>query len=141
MVHNFKEIKIGSLIKQKVTELGIEMTRICNFFTCTEEEIKKMYESENIQTEALLRWSKLLEYDFFRIYSHHLILYAPPSSHIKEKKKSHLPEFRKNVYTIEIINFILELLEQDKKTRAQIIEEYRIPKTTLYKWIKKYKNK
>ncbi len=102
-----------------------------------------MYKSESMNTEILLKWSKLFEYDFFRIYSQHLILYAPSSVDEKAKeqksKTTSLPQIRKNIYTKEIIDFILELIATGKKTKAQIIEEYRIPKTTLYKWESKYK--
>ncbi len=137
---NVKDIHIGILIKKRVIESEIEMARICNFFKTSEQEIETMFESKNLDTELLLKWSKILKYDFFRLYSHHLILYCPPSNmenNIK-KQKSVLPEFRKNIYTKEIIDFILELIKSGEKTRQQIINEYRIPKTTLYKWIKKY---
>ena len=140
---NFKDIHIDYFINQRVTENGIEISRICNFLKCTKKEISKMYESKSLDTELLLRWSKLLEYDFFRVYSQHLILYAPPSTIEKNKKnnvKSKLPQFRKNIYTKEIIDFILEQIEKKEMTKNQIIERYRIPKTTLYKWISKYKS-
>ena len=140
---NFKSIHIGILINQAVTESGTEMSRICNFMKCTEKKITEMYQSKSLDTELLLRWSKLLEYDFFRVYSQHLILYAPPSTIEKNKKtnvKSKLPQFRKNIYTKEIIDFILEQIEKKEMTKNQIMERYRIPKTTLYKWISKHKN-
>ncbi|MDR6404059.1 MULTISPECIES: hypothetical protein [Chryseobacterium] len=59
-----------------------------------------------------------MEYDFFRIYSQHLILFAPQANIAYNrrsgiKKESELPGFRKNIYTIEIINFILELQKTD----------------------------
>lgn len=139
---NFKDIHIGSLVCQKVTESGIEMSRICNFMKCSETEVLEMYNSVSMDSYYLLRWSKLLEYDFFRIYTYHLILYSPSASPAQDKKKSKytkLPEFRKNIYTKELIDFILELIHTGEKTNTQVIEEYRIPKTTLYKWIKKYK--
>lgn len=140
---NFKNIHIGQMIEQRVVESGIEISRICNFFKCTEEEILKMYQSHSIDSETLLKWSKLLEYDFFRIYTQHLILYAPPSEgNIPENKtseKSKLPQFRKNTYTKQVIDFIMEMIDTGEKTKAQIITEYKIPKTTLYKWISKYK--
>ncbi|QIG88687.1 transposase [Chryseobacterium sp. POL2] len=140
---NFKDIHIGSFINQRVTENGIEISRICNFMKCTEKKITEMYQSKSLDTELLLRWSKLLEYDFFRVYSQHLILYAPPSTIEKNKKnnvKSKLPQFRKNIYTKEIIDFILEQIEKKEMTKNQIMERYRIPKTTLYKWISKHKS-
>lgn len=137
---NFKTINIGTLINQRVTESGIEISRICNFLKCSEEELEKMYQAKSLDTEVLLRWSKLLEYDFFRIYSQHLILYAPPSAG-KEKgnKKSNLPRFSKNIYTKEVIDFILEQIKTGEMTKIQVMERYRIPKTTLYKWLSKHK--
>lgn len=139
MTIDFKEIHIGALIQQRVIESRVETSRICNFLKCSEVEINSMYKSENIDVKTLLRWSKLLEYDFFRIYTQHLILFSPFSTKKEdENKNSSLPKFRKNVYTKEIIDFILELIKNKEKTKLEIIEEYRIPKTTLYKWINKY---
>ena len=60
---NFKNIHIGILINQAVTESGIEMSRICNFFKCKEKEVTEMYQAKSLDTEILLKWSKLLEYD------------------------------------------------------------------------------
>ena len=109
---NFKDINIGQMMEILVTENGVEISRICNFMKCSEEEIQDTFFQEDLPTDILLRWSKLLEYDFFRIYSQHLILYAPPSAYPKEEKqknkKSALPQFRKNIYTKEVIDFILE---------------------------------
>ena len=137
---NFKDIHIGLMIEQAVTESGIELSRICNFFKCPEEEIQEMYTQENLSTVVLLKWCKLLEYDFFRIYSQHLILYAPQSAKepTLEHTKSSLPQFRKNIYTKEIIDFILEQISSGEMTKTQVMEKYKIPKTTLYKWISKY---
>lgn len=142
MKFDFKNIHIGQLIKIKVTEGSIETTRICNFLKCSKSEIYQMYEAHSLDTETLLRWSKLLSYDFFRVYTQHLILFSPPSSIEKNEsnnQKSELPQFRKNIYTKEVIDFILELIDTGTKTKLQVIDEYKIPKTTLYKWINKYK--
>lgn len=137
---NFKNIHIGTLINQAVTESGIAMSRICNFMKCEEEEVKQIYLQENLSTDILLKWSKLLEYDFFRIYSQHLILYAPVSADNENTKtqKTNLPQFRKNIYTKEIIDFILEQISTGEMTKNEVMEKYKIPKTTLYKWISKY---
>ena len=137
---NFKEIHIGKMIEKEVADCGIEMSRICNFMKCNEEDINQMYLQENLSTDILLKWSKLLEYDFFRIYSQHLILYAPVSADNENTKtqKTNLPQFRKNIYTKEIIDFILEQVSSGEMTKTQVMEKYKIPKTTLYKWISKY---
>ena len=138
---NFKNIHIGQMIEKRVTESGIEISRLCNFMKCTEEQIEKMYQKKSLDTEILLKWSKLLDYDFFRIYTQHLILYAPPSAKEQDSKteKSSLPQFRKNIYTKEIITFILGQIDSGAMTKIEVMEQYKIPKTTLYKWIDKYK--
>ncbi|MCT3897601.1 transposase [Elizabethkingia anophelis] len=140
---NIKNIHIGSMIYQSVIENQMETSRICNFLNCSEEDIEQMYKAKSLETEILLRWSKLLEYDFFRVFSQHLILYAPQRSANYNKdrsneKRSLLPQFRKNIYTKELIDFILERISKGEMTKFQVINEYKIPKTTLYKWIDKY---
>ena len=51
---NFKEIHIGNLIKQAVTESGIEISRICNFFKYNQEEIEKMYQAKSLETDIVI---------------------------------------------------------------------------------------
>lgn len=143
MMDYLKNIHIGSYILQRVKESDICMERICSFLKCEETDVFEMYKAESLDTNVLLRWSKLLEYDFFLLYSHHLILYSPKASvrNYSVTKITALPQFRKNIYTQGIILFILECINTGVKTKQQIIEEYKIPKTTLYKWIAKYGNK
>lgn len=141
MDKSLKKIHIGTLIKKRWQEMDISPERTCAFLNCEIEAVEAMFLQESIDTAMLLRWSKLLQYDFFRLYSHHLILYAPFGIPKKETKKTALPKFRKNIYTKEIIDFFLEMLRNKEKTATEIIETYRIPKTTLYKWISKYEEK
>ena len=136
---NFKEIHIGRLIEDRVSEYHLDIARIRNFLNCSDEDIQQMYLEKELKTDILLKWSKLLEYDFFRIYSQHLILYAPVKSENPNREKSLLPQFRKNIYTREIIDFILERIQTNEMSKNEVIERYKIPKTTLYKWISKYK--
>ncbi|MFP3833797.1 transposase [Chryseobacterium sp. SIMBA_028] len=137
---NFKNIHIGSYIKQRKIELEIENSRVCKFIKCNEEDIEEMFLQSDLNTSVLLKWSKILEYDFFRLYSQHLILFSPAARRNpnETKKISQLPHFRKSIYTKEIIEFILDLINSGEKTKQEIINEYRIPKTTLFKWILKY---
>jgi hypothetical protein len=140
---NFKDIHIGKLLKKRIDELNLSDERMLNFLKCDQEALEKMLESKSIDTEILLRWSKLLNYDYFRIYSQHLQLFASSnylSLENSNNDKTSLPKFKKSLYTKEIIDFVLEEINSKSKTTAQIIEQYRIPKTTLYKWINKYKN-
>lgn len=142
-MNHLKSIHIGLLIRKRYEEMEIDTERACNFFKCNENELKKALLLASMDTETLLKWSKFLEYDFFRIYTQHLILYAPQGrthDHKNtENKTTSLPIFRKNIYTKEIIDFILELIDKNEKTKKQIIDEYRIPKTTLFKWIEKHR--
>jgi hypothetical protein len=137
---DFKDLHIGEIIYTRVMERDVQIDRICSFMKLDEENVKKMYASKNLDTDILLRWSKLLEYDFFRYFSQHLILYAPPSSvNYNKLGKSVLPEFRKNLYTKEVIDFILDLIDKKEKSKVQIMSEYKIPKSTLHRWLVKYK--
>lgn len=134
------------MIGLKVMESGLETSCICAFFKCDLNEINKMYEAETLDTEVLLSWSKLLKYDFFRIYTQHLILYSPkaklrPGTENYEAKKPARTELRKNLYTVEIIAFIMEKISSGEMTKLQIINRYGIPKTTLYKWVSKYESR
>lgn len=142
MEFRYKNIHIGDLIANLVEDRQIDMERITKFMKTSVKSIQQVYNQKSIDTEQLLLWSKLLEYDFFRIYSQHLLLYAPSAS-TTEKKTSNpnvsIPQFRKNLYTTEIVNFVLELVESGEMTKTEIMKRYNIPRTTLYKWIKKHK--
>lgn len=135
---NFKNIHIGELIEGIVKESQMDIKRICKFLDTDEDEVKNMYLRDSLETNILLKWSKLLSYDFFRFYSQHLILYSPQvkTREMKSGTKAHL--FRKNIYTREIIDFILEEINTKVKTPKQVVDDYNIPKTTLYKWMSKY---
>lgn len=138
MDRNFKEIHMGQYISHRIKELAVDKQCILKFLKISESDLSVILSSSSIDCEVLLRFSKLLEYDFFRLYSQHLILYSPSSINVTKNKKSLLPKFQKNIYTREIIYFILEMISVGKMSKQQVIEEYRIPKTTLYKWIDKY---
>lgn len=138
-MNDFKEIHIGECIRLRVEESKVDPSRIASFIKCTEKDLYEIYRSKSVDSEVLLMLSKVMEYDFFRIYTQHLILYSPCGQRDKslDGKKSELPQFRKNIYTKEVIDFILELIKTGEKSIPKIIEDYRIPKTTLYKWITK----
>ncbi|MBP2616978.1 transposase [Chryseobacterium jejuense] len=142
-MESFRNIHIGNCINRRIKETETDISRICNFFKLPETVIQEMLVQESIDSEFLLKWSKVLDYDFFRLYSQHLILYSPPTSSkyqvkIKNKKYTSL-QFKKSLYTREIIDFILEQLTLKEKTEQQIISDYKIPKSTLHRWKIKYK--
>jgi hypothetical protein len=137
---NFKDIHIGEMIFDLINERNIEISRVCHFLHCSESALKQMFTSKSLDTDHLLRFSKLLKYDFFRIYSQHLILYAPQNGESNVKNvKFKTAQFRKNIYTKEIIDFILELIDNQEKSIKQIVEDYGIPKSTVHRWNNKYK--
>ncbi len=134
----YKDIHIGQFIKERVEEMEVPMDRICNFLNKDVVTVENMYNSKSIDTDLLLRWCKLLEYDFFRIYSSHLILYAPPSAVNKTPERSKkIPYFRKNIYTQEIKDFIINRIVSGEMTHNEVITEYSIPKSTLHRWLQK----
>ncbi|BEV06065.1 MULTISPECIES: transposase [Chryseobacterium] len=135
----YKDIHIGQFIKERANELEVSKERMCSFLKKDEEAIDKIFESASVETDLLLRCSKLLEYDFFRIYSSHLILYAPPSAvdKVKNPKSDKIPYFRKNIYTQEIKEFIIGKIQSGEMTHNEIIQEYSIPKSTLHRWLQK----
>ncbi|MFT4224745.1 hypothetical protein [Dysgonomonas sp.] len=77
MSANFNCIHIGKMIQQRMKECGVSVGRAAKFLKVKEEEMEKVYDRKPVDSSQLLSWGKLLEYDFFRIYSQHLILYAP----------------------------------------------------------------
>jgi len=81
----------------------------------------------------------------FLEFIHSILYYIPPTNtdhHIPNKPvKTKLPNFRKSIYTKELIDFIIELVSTGKKTRNEVIDQYKIQKTTLYKWFQKYNEK
>ncbi len=83
---NFKDINIGLMISQRVLECDVDIMRLCKFFSCSSEDILAMYDSKSLDSEILLKWCKILEYDFFRFYSQNLILYSPASGDNRNKK-------------------------------------------------------
>ncbi|MDR6458732.1 hypothetical protein J2786_001825 [Chryseobacterium vietnamense] len=143
MKTDFKDIRIGQFIAKRVQECDMDNVRICNFFRCSQEEVEEMYKKQDLCTELLLKWSKLLSYDFFRLYTQHLILYSPPEGGEKKNEpvSTSLPMFRKHIYTKELISFVIDQINTGAMNKSEVMSRYRIPKTTLYKWLSKYNPK
>ncbi|MGI9581667.1 transposase [Chryseobacterium sp. RRHN12] len=135
---NIKNIHIGSLVQSKVEEYQIPIERISRFLNSTEDEVERMYHAKSIDTDVLLKWCKLLKFDFFRFYTGHLILYAPQAriDNALTQKENTLV-FRKSIYTQEVKDFILDKIKTGKMTANDVVKRYKIPKTTLNKWMKK----
>lgn len=133
----YRDIHIGNFIKQSIVDQSIELTTIQLFFDYTASKIEKIYSSESIPTHELMKWCIFLRTDFFRLYSGHLMLHRGISGKpkIKKEKTGEVIKIRKNMYTQEIKQFIVEQIRnKDIKVKEAIIR-YNIPKTTIYKWL------
>lgn len=141
---DYKDIHIGKHIK-KISEIrNVSISRICAFLECNHKDILEMYNQKTIDSGILLKWCKLLDYNFFMFYQSHLQLYKPSASttHLSGKKISKKNKdyvFRKNIYSPDIIDWILEQIHREDLTTKEVIEKYNIPRTTIYRWIKRNK--
>ena len=136
---NFKHIHIGSIIAEQVLLQQIAIGRICKFFGYAEEQIEAMYQQESLDSNDLLKWSKLLKYNLFLYYQNHLILYAPSGASISRKAVAtgDSQTFRKNIYTQEIKDYMIGLVLKKGKEPMWVAEKYHIPKNTIYRWLRK----
>lgn len=137
----FKEIHIGRIISELVQDKNFDNFDLTKLLNCNHNELMDMYNSESLDASVLLKWSKILDYNLFMFYHTHLQIYSPSSARAqapKENSKKVYPEFRKNYYSPEIKTFILELIENKELEIQEIINRYSIPKTTIYRWIKKH---
>lgn len=56
---------VGKLIKQKMEEQGRTVVWLSRQLSCCRTNVYKIYEKESIDTNLLMRISKVLDYDFF----------------------------------------------------------------------------
>lgn len=135
------EIHIGKLILEACLALQITDERMENFFSMPYAEVENMFAQEHLSTDLLLKWSKLLKFDFFRIYSEHLMMFHGISAKLF-KDHSHIAtglDVRKNLYTPEIKQFIVNKVQTNQMTIPEAIERYGVGRTTLFRWIAKFK--
>ncbi len=136
-----KKINIGKMIEEACDAMQIKEERIEIFFSMPYAEVKKMYQQEHLCTNMLLKWSKLIKYDFFRVYSGHLINYHGISAKLKNEKSfiDSGIQIKKNLYTPEIKEFIIQKVQSEQMTVNQAIERYGVGRTTLFRWLAKSK--
>lgn len=142
MTNKFKHIHIGEKIKEIVDINGLSISRACKYLKCTVRDIEGMYKQESLDTVILLKWCKLLNYNFFMYYHTHLQLYKASASRTaitdKDYKVKQELTFKKNLYSPEIIDWLVNQVKSNKVKPNEIVEKYKIPKTTLYRWLRKY---
>lgn len=59
-------MKIGSLIRDRLKENGRTVTWFASQVFCTRTHAYKIFEKTNIDTELLMRISRVLDHDFFK---------------------------------------------------------------------------
>ena len=142
----YRNIHIGKYIKLRMTEIGMDQGTLAGKLRQSPEQLQGIFSSGDITCHQLLKISRILSYDFFRIYSMNIILYSPPNMGfaIKPEKGqrkgngTRMPNFIKNTYTPQVISYIVSLYRSGELSAAEMTQKYRIPKTTLYRWLKKY---
>lgn len=60
---------IGRLIRQKVEERHKTVVWLACELSCHRSNVYKIYEKSSIDTDVLLRLCRILDYDFFSLYS------------------------------------------------------------------------
>lgn len=144
---DYKQIHIGNHIKTIAELKELSISRACLFLKCSHKDIQDMYLKETLDSGLLLRWCKLLDYNFFMFYHTHLQLHAPSAAKAKvktkesDKLKSEVKpndyDFKKNLYMPELIDWIVNKLHKEEISIQQAMDRYQIPKTTIYRWKKR----
>ncbi len=65
-------IHIGQLIRQKMEERGMTVSALSRNYGCSRVNMYKIFDKASIDTAMLLRFSLLLNYDFFQHYCNEL---------------------------------------------------------------------
>ena len=60
---------IGSLIKQRVREQKKTSVWLAQSLSCSRTNVYKLYDKKSVDTDVLIRISKILDFDFFSLYS------------------------------------------------------------------------
>ena len=64
-MHEIREIHIGKLIQAKMKEQGRTNVWLARQLPCSSNHIYKIYNNPNINTDMLIRISKIFDYNFF----------------------------------------------------------------------------
>jgi len=63
---------IGELIKAQLREQGLTNNWLARQLSCNIRTVAKIFHKQTIDTQQLMRISKALNFDFFKIYSDNL---------------------------------------------------------------------
>lgn len=136
-----RNIHIGSIIKEVIQEKKVNIEELKLKIGYSTFAINNLFDSKSIDSMELLKWSKALRYDFFRLYSSHLMFHHGISNSPSKKLDTIEIEgvqIQKNAYTKELVQFLVNKVRNYEMNSSQVINQYGIPKTTFYKWLQKY---
>jgi predicted transcriptional regulator len=136
-----RDIHIGDIISKILEIKRINKKDFGQSIDASIFEIKNILKGKSMDTNLLLKCSKVLRYDFFRLYSSHLMLHHGISNSMSNKKEQNNIDginIRKNVYTKELILYLISKVRNKEMTTKEVINKFGIPRTTFYKWLQKY---
>lgn len=64
-----RQMHIGRFIRQKVMEKGMTVVWFAEQMACTRVNAYKIFSRKSIDTDSLMRISRILDFDFFQLYS------------------------------------------------------------------------
>ncbi len=65
-------IRIGELIRERLHQQGNTVVWFAQQLSCSRNNVYKIFHSNSIATQELLRISKILDFDFFSIFTEEL---------------------------------------------------------------------
>ena len=74
-------IKIGEIIREQLRDQGKTVVWFARQLSCSRNNVYKIFHSYSISTQELLRISKILNYDFFAVYSDDLCQWQSSQQH------------------------------------------------------------
>lgn len=72
MQQSVTKIGVGQMIRLVLNKKGRTVVWLAERLGCSRTNVYKIFERHSIGTEYLLEISKILEYDFFKLYSEEL---------------------------------------------------------------------
>ena len=67
--HTEAKIQIGESIKKQFLKSGLSIEKFAESIGCNRDNVYDIFRRERINTDQLLKISKVLQFDFFEIYS------------------------------------------------------------------------
>lgn len=68
-IQNSIMMDIGVIIREKLKERGKPVVWFARQLSCSRTNVYKIFDKCSIDTNELMRISKILDYDFFKLYS------------------------------------------------------------------------